>query len=137
MKVVYIKLVNNEEIFGYLAGESKETYILRDSMMIEERINSSTGSPVIVLVNYVKFHTTETQYRDVEFKKSHVLFCENVSGEYERYFKISRTYYDKYVDATHINEIKKVTDAMEDVLYSPPTKPASTELKTTANNTLH
>lgn len=135
MKVVYVKLINNEEIFGYLAGESKDTYILRDSMMIEERINSSSGSPVIVLVNYVKFHTVDTKYRDVEFKKSHVLFCDSVSGEYERYFKISRTYYDKYVDSTHINEIKKVTDAMEDVLYSPP-KPV-TELKTTANNTLH
>jgi hypothetical protein len=137
MKVVYVKLINNEEIFGYLAGESKGTYILRDSMVVEERVNSTTGSPVIVLVNYVKFHTNEIEYRDIELKKEHVLFCENVSGEYERYFKISRTYYDKYVGNTHLNEIKKVTDAMEDVLFSPPTKPASTELRSTSNNTLH
>jgi hypothetical protein len=33
--------------------------------------------------------------------------------------------------------VKKVTDAMEEVLYSPPTKPAASELKSTANNTLH
>lgn len=137
MKVVFAKLTNQDDVFGLLVGESKNTYIFRDLMVVEERVNSSTGSTVIVLVNYSKFHDTEKRENDVEISKNHVIFCTEVTGEYERYYHISRTYYTKYVEGNMISEIKKVTDAMEDVLYSPPSKPVATTLQSTANNTIH
>lgn len=137
MKVVFAKLTNQDDVFGLLVGESKGTYIFRDLMVVEERVNSTTGSTVIVLVNYSKFHNKENSENDVEIKKEHVIFCTEVTGEYERYYHISRTYYTKYLEGNMISEIKKVTDAMEDVLFSPPSKPVETTLQSTANNTIH
>jgi len=137
MRVVYAKLINNEEIFAYLVGMSNDSYIFRDCMILEERMNSASGSLVTVLIDYFKYVDTESKNKDIHIEKSHVIFCKEVSHEYERYYKISRIYYDKYVEPNSHNEVKKVTDAMEEVLYSPPTKPAASELKSTANNTLH
>lgn len=137
MKVVFAKLTNHDDVFGLLAGESKNTYIFRDLMVVEERVNSATGSTVIVLVNYSKFHNKEKGENDVEINKDHVIFCTEVTGEYERYYHISRTYYTKYIEGNMISEIKKVTDAMEEVLFSPPSKPTETTLQSTANNTIH
>lgn len=129
--VVHVKLINGDEIVTHCIYEDDDIYIFGDPMAIEERINSSTGASVTVLVKYVN------SKHEIEISKNHVIVVAPVDPIYERYYNVSKTYNEKYVQPNSLNEIEKVTSAMEDILFSP-TKPVTeTNIKSTSNNTIH
>lgn len=134
MSAVLIKLINGEELIANVIHEDKNVYIFREPMAIEQRALASGGT-IDVLVNYVNMANTF----DVEIKKSHVLCVTLVDKKYDKYYEISKTYHAKHVRPNLLEEVTKVTDAMEEVLYSSvklkDSKIVSTSLA--SNNTIH
>ena len=132
--IVHVKLVNGDDLVAKLIHEDKQTYLFETPMVIEERINNSTGSSVLVLVKYV--HTVELGA--VEIKKEHVITVSPVQPVFEKYYYTSKLYNAKYIEPNILSEIEKVTTAMEDVLISPEkVTPSKVEIKSTGNNTIH
>lgn len=132
--VVNIKLINGDDIIAKLVHEDDMGYIFEEPMVIEERVNATTGSSVLVLVKYV--HTNDMG--TVELRKEHVIVVTPVQDIFEKYYHISKIYSAKYVEPNVLTEIEKVTAAMEDALFSPEKLSSSkSELKSTSNNTIH
>jgi len=134
MSAAYIKMINGEELIARVVHEDEECYIFSEPMIVEQRTTAS-GSTIDVLVNYVNM----SDDKDIEIQKSHIIFVANLANEYEKYYSISKTYYSKYVRPNLIEEVTKVTDAMEDVLFNPSPKPKESKIVSTSanNNTLH
>ena len=131
--IVQVRLINGDELVTRCIHEDDECYIFGSPMLIEERINSTTGATVTVLVKYVQLNSTQ----EIEISKNHVIVVAPIDPIYERYYNISRTYNEKYVQPNALSEIEKVTSAMEDLLFSPPKPNTEIKIKSTSNNTIH
>lgn len=131
--VVQVKLINGDELVTHFIYEDNDSYIFGEPMLIEERVNSTTGATVTVLVKYVQLKSDA----EIEISKNHVIVVAPVDPIYERYYLISKTYNEKYVQPNSLSEIEKVTSAMEDILFSPPKPVSETSIKSTSNNTIH
>lgn len=131
--LVHVKLVNGDELICALIYEDDEFYIFGEPMNMEERVNSSSGSTVTVLVKYV--HVNDA--KEVVINKSHVITLLPVHSIIEKYYTVSKIYNEKYVEPNILKEIEKVSAAMEDVLFTPPAVSNDTILKSTSNNTIH
>jgi len=102
-------------------------------MALVEKVTPE-GSVIDVLTNYVNMADTF----DVEIKKSHVICVNMLAENFQRYYEVSKVYHAKYIRPGRLKEVDKVTNAMEEILYAPPTK--IKEVKTTSkanSNTLH
>lgn len=132
--VVNVKLINGDDIIAKLVHEDDFGYVFEEPMVVEERVNTSTGSSVLVLVKYV--HTNDLG--TIELRRDHVLIVTPVHDAFEKYYHVSKIYNAKYIEPNIISEIEKVTAAMEDVLISPEkVTSAKSQLKSTGNNTIH
>lgn len=131
--LVHAKLVNGDEIITVLIYEDDECYIFGEPMALEQRLNTISGSNVTVLVKYV--HVNET--KELLISKSHVITVLPVHSIIEKYYTISKIYNEKYVEPNMLNEIEKVSAAMEDILYTPTPKANEVKIKSTSNNTIH
>jgi hypothetical protein len=119
LRVYHAKLVNGEDILGYYDGELSESgHRFYDPMVVEERINPNSGSTVMVLNQYAPFGIRE----EILLPASHVVFVTPVSEEYENYYRISKTYNKKYIYPAQLKELRKVVEAMEDVLFNKDSK---------------
>lgn len=132
--LVHVKLVNGDEFIASLIFDDEECYIFGEPMAIEQRVNTMSGSSVTVLVKYIQVNSN----KEIIISKHHVLLVIPVDSVIEKYYVVSKIYNDKYVQPNVMNEIEKVSAAMEDVLYSPPSKSSEeSKLKSTSNNTIH
>jgi hypothetical protein len=119
LRVYHAKLVNGEDILGYYDGEMGDSgHRFYDPMVIEERTNPNTGNAVMVLNQYAPYGVRE----EILLPALHVLFVTPVSEEYENYYRISKTYNKKYIYPAQLKEMKKVTEAMEEVLFNKESK---------------
>jgi hypothetical protein len=115
LRVYHAKLINGDDVLGYYDGELSESgHRFYDPMIVEERVNPNTGNAVMVLNQYSPFGIRE----EILLPTSHVLFVTPVSEDYENYYRISKTYNKKYIYPAQMKELKKVVEAMEDVLFN-------------------
>jgi len=133
MSAVLVKMINGDELIATVIYEDENMYIFHDPMALVEKVTPE-GSVIDVLTNYVNMADTF----DVEIKKSHVICVNMLAENFQRYYEVSKVYHAKYIRPGRLKEVDKVTNAMEEILYAPPTK--IKEVKTTSkanSNTLH
>lgn len=133
MSAVLVKMINGDELIATVIYEDENMYIFHDPMALVEKVTPE-GSVIDVLTNYVNMADTF----DVEIKKSHVICVNMLAENFQRYYEVSKVYHAKYIRPGRLKEVDKVTTAMEEILYAPPTKLKEVKASTKANsNTLH
>lgn len=132
MTAALIKMINGDELVAIVIHEDDNSYIFRDPMALAQRITPQ-GETIDVLANYIDM----SDNIDIEIKKEHVICVTTLSREYERYYEISKTYNAKYIKPGLIEKVVKVTDAMQEILFAPPSKLTVDIKQQSANNTLH
>lgn len=130
--IVHVKLINGDDLVARLIHINDEVIVLEAPMVVEERENSMTGASVLVLVKYV--HSKDNA---ITVRRDHVITSGDVHPIFEKYYNISKVYYEKFVEENIYSEVEKVTSAMEDALFSPPKAETKSELKSSSNNTIH
>lgn len=133
MSAVLIKMINGDELIATVIYEDENMYIFHEPMALVEKVTPE-GSVIDVLTNYVNMADTF----DVEIKKSHVVCVNMLAETFQRYYEVSKVYHSKYIRPGRLKEVDKVTSAMEEILYTPPTKLKEVKATSQANsNTLH
>lgn len=133
MSAVLVKMINGDELIATVIYEDENMYIFHAPMALVEKVTPE-GSVIDVLTNYVNMANTF----DVEIKKSHVVCVNMLAENFQRYYEVSKVYHAKYIRPGRLKEVDKVTTAMEEILYAPPTKLKEVKASTKANsNTLH
>lgn len=131
---VLIKMINGDELIAEIIYEDDSMYIFHEPMALVEKITPD-GSVIDVLTNYVNM----AKEFDVEIKKSHIICVNLLAENFQRYYEISKVYHKKHIRPGRLKEVDKVTDAMEEILFSPAKKITEPKMSvtSTANNTLH
>ena len=112
MNICHIKLITGEDLLGSVDDHTKSTVLINGPFVVEERINSSSGSTVMVLAPYAAFGTSQ----DIWFQDSHILFVTAVNEEYRKFYLASRKYNEKYLQPAQMKELNKIVHAMEDAV---------------------
>lgn len=133
MSAVLIKMINGDELIATVIYEDENMFIFHDPMALIEKVTPE-GNVVDVLTNYVNM----AESFDVEIKKSHIICVNTLAENFQRYYEISKVYHAKYIRPGRLKEVDKVTDAMEEILFSPTKKVKEIKVSATSTaNTLH
>lgn len=133
MSAVLIKMINGDELIATVIYEDDNMYIFHEPMALVEKLTPE-GSVVDVLTNYVSM----AESFDVTIQKSHVICVNTLAENFQRYYEISKQYNAKYIRPPRLKEVDKITNAMEEILFSQPKKIIETKVpSSSANNTLH
>jgi len=112
MSICHIKLITGEDLLGDVSDHTKDTMLIHDPYVVEERINSSSGSTVMVLAPYAAYGPSH----DIWFQDSHILFVTPANDEYRKFYLASKKYNEKYLQPAQMRELNKIVDAMEDAV---------------------
>lgn len=112
MNICHIKLITGEDLLGSVDDHTKDSVLINSPFVVEERVNSSTGSTVMVLAPYAAYGPS----KDIWFHDTHILFMTVASDEYCRFYLASKKYNDKYLQPAQMKELNKIVDAMEDAV---------------------
>lgn len=107
--VVHIRLLNGDELIAYVVGEDDSTLILESPLVVEERVDQTTGGSNIILSKYVLFNDSS----EVPIRKDHIITRTKVMKPIARFYKNSLVYNEKYINKAVIAEIEKVNAQME------------------------
>lgn len=112
MNICHIKLITGEDLLGGVDDHTKDTVLISAPYVVEERINSSSGSTVMVLAPYAAYGPS----KDIWFQDSHILFMTPANDEYKKFYLASKKYNEKYLQPAQMKELNKIVDAMEEAV---------------------
>jgi hypothetical protein len=112
MNICHIKLITGEDLLGSVDDNTKDSVLINAPYVVEERINSSSGSTVMVLAPYAAYGPSQ----DIWFQDTHILFMTIASDEYKKFYLASKKYNEKYLQPAQMKELNKIVEAMEDVV---------------------
>lgn len=109
MNICHIKLITGEDLLGSVDDNTKDTVLITSPYAVEERINSSSGTTVMVLAPYAAYGPSQ----DIWFQDKHILFMTPANEEYCKFYLASKKYNEKYLQPAQMKELNKIVDAME------------------------
>lgn len=126
--VKHIRIINGDEVFGIVESESSDKIQINTPMVLEEKYDPS-GQTMLTLSKYVPFSVNPI----IELQKSHVISCEAVHFEMERYY-LNSLYYTNKRENVMLDNIASVNKVMEELYAEEQFSANATHIGTTSIN---
>ena len=113
MIIKHIRLINGEELLGYLMNETPTELVLSQPLLVEE-LENEMGIARKVLTNYIRFATGDIECK---ISKAHVITYNDVHPEVKKYYENSLTFAKDY-DEEFLLSLKSANDKMHEYITS-------------------
>ena len=128
MTVQLFKLINGDEIIGYLDHETEKLSIIRKPLMLNFEKDYKSGVVGIVLLNYIPFADSDF----VEIANDKIVIkmdIDNVMMEYyEKSVYYNKNYHDKKLKQSIIYAVDQLDKLIEEYVDKKPKKSYSKDL---------
>lgn len=111
--IVYIRLINGDQIIGRLHEEQTDTVLLVSFPMLLEN-KTIDGSHAINLVKYLPF--TNQHQQVIALKKDHIVTMNDTNSEFQKYYHLTLEYQMTYMEPYVQQNIKAINNELESAL---------------------